>query len=347
MVALWVAIVWLAVITWLVLDGRTLGMGALRLFVAESPDERREVLDAIGPMWSWYEVWLVAAGGVLLLAFPAVLAAAFSGYYLALFLIAWLLVLRGIAIELARHLDQPLWLSFWDLVLAWSSALTILVLGVALGNVVRGVPIDESGEFPMAFFTDFRTSGHVGLLDWYSLLIGALNLAAFGAHGTNYLTSQCNGAVRERSRVAGRLLWSATAILGVAVAVATWVVRPDLWAELWSRPLAILLLLAAAGGLVAIVAGYRSGRYPMAFVGSCALIAGLLGARAAASFPILLYSTLDPERSVSAYAAASRHDSLVIALVWWLIAAPLALVWHALASRSFRGRLGHGPLPPG
>src|SRR5262245_18242700 len=105
------------VITWLVLDGRTLGMGAVRLFVAKSPDERREVLHAIGPMWSWYEVWLVAAGGVLLLAFPAVLAAAFSGYYLALFVIVWLLVLRGIAIELARHLEHPLWLSFWDLVL--------------------------------------------------------------------------------------------------------------------------------------------------------------------------------------------------------------------------------------
>jgi cytochrome bd ubiquinol oxidase subunit II len=348
MVEVWFAIFWLMVITYLVLDGRTLGMGALRLFVAANPDERRQVLDAIGPMWSWYEVWLVGAGGVLLLAFPAVLAAAFSGYYLALFLILWLLILRGVAIELGRQLDHPLWQSFWDLTLALSSAFLILLLGVALGNVVRGVPIESNGEFPMAFFTDFGVRGRVGLLDGYTLLVGALNLAVFGAHGATFLTSKSTGAVRDRSRVAGRLLWSATAVLGLAVAVATWIVRPDLWTSLWSRPLAIVLLLVAAGGALAIRAGYRAGRDQLAFVGSCALIVGLLGARAAASFPILLYSTLDPECSVSAYAVASRHHSLVIALVWWLIAAPIALLWHVLASRSFRGRLGQGPLiPPG
>jgi cytochrome d ubiquinol oxidase subunit II len=139
----------------------------------------------------------------------------------------------------------------------------------------------------------------------------------------------------------------ATAILGLAVAFATWIVRPDLWSALWSRPLAIVLLLAAAGGALAICAGYRIGRDQLAFAGSCTLIVGLQGARAAASFPILVYSTLDPERSISAFAAATRHHSLVIALVWWVIAAPIALLWHVLASRSFRGRLRQDPpVPP-
>src|SRR5262249_10252168 len=153
------------------------GAGALRLFVSTTQDERRQVLDAIGPMWSWYEVWLVGAGGVLLLAFPPVLAAAFSGYYLALFLILWLLGLRGVAIELGRHMSHPLWSAFWDLILTASSGLLMVIFGVALGNIIRGVPLNEQGEFHMAFFTDFRVDGHVGLLDWYTLTVGLFALA--------------------------------------------------------------------------------------------------------------------------------------------------------------------------
>jgi len=346
MVELWFGIFWIMVATYLILDGRTLGAGALRPFVASNVDERRQVLDAIGPMWSWYEVWLVGAGGVLLLAFPPVLAAAFSGYYLALFLILWLLVLRGISIELGRHLDHPLWQSFWNATLAASSTLLILLLGAAFGNIIRGVPLDARGEFHMAFFTDFGVRGHVGLLDWYTLLVGALNLAGLGAHGATFLTNKTTGVVRERSKGAGRWLWSATLILGIAVALATRIVRSDFWSELWSRPLSIVFLLVAAGGGVAVLAGRRSDRDGLAFAGSCALIGGLLGARAAASFPILLFSTLDPQNSVSAFEAASLHQSLVIGFVWWLIAAPLAVTWHVLASRSFRGRIGSDALIP-
>src|SRR5262245_28974609 len=150
MVELWFAIFWAMVATYIVLDGRTLGASALRPFVASGPEERREVMEAIGPMWSWYEVWLVSAGGVLFLAFPAVLAAAFSGYYLALFLILWLFVLRGTSMELEHQLDHPLWRSFWSIVLAGSSGAILLLLGVTLGNVIRGVPLDEHGEFHLA-----------------------------------------------------------------------------------------------------------------------------------------------------------------------------------------------------
>jgi cytochrome d ubiquinol oxidase subunit II len=340
MVELWFAIFWIMVATYLILDGRTLGAGALRPFVSANPDERQQVLDAIGPMWSWHEVWLLGAGGVLLLAFPSVFAATFSGYYLALFLVLWLLVVRGISIELLHYLHHPLWDSLWNFALAVSSALLIVVLGVALGNIVRGVPLDEHGEFHLAFFTDFGVRGRVGLLDWYTLLIGAFNLAGLGAHGATFLTSKTVGSVRERSKAKGKWLWSATLVLGIAVTLATRVVRPDLWSGLGSRPLPIAFLLVAAGGAVALFAGSRSDRDGMAFTGSCTLIAGLLGARASASFPILLYSTLEPRDSVTAFAAASQHQGLAIAFVWWLIAAPIAVTWHVLANRSFRGRVG-------
>lgn len=336
MVEIWFAIFWLMVTVYVILDGQTLGAGALRLVVASNTDERRQVLDAIGPMWTWYEVWLVSAGGVLLLAFPAALAAAFSGYYLALFLILWLLILRGVSIELGRHLNHPLWKSFWDFVLAASSVLLMVLFGVALGNIMRGVPLDEHGEFHMAFFTNFRAQGHVGLIDWYTLSVGIFALAAISAHGATFLSYKTAGAIQDRSRRAVKRLWFATLALGVIVALETQNVRPDTWSALVSRPLPLIFIFIAAAGAVAIFSGYRAGRDGWAFTGSCALIAGVLAARAAAVFPVILYSTLDPEHSMLAYRVATRHQSLVIALIWWLLAAPLAILWHVLASRSFR-----------
>lgn len=349
MVEVWFSVFWLMVTTYVLLDGRTLGAAALRLFVSSTKDERRQVLDAIGPVWSWYEVWLVGAGGVLLLAFPSVFAASFSGYYLALFLILWLLVLRGIAIELGRHLDDPLWNTFWDFILTASSALIILLLGVALGNIIRGVPLSERGEFHMPFFTDFGVHGNVGLIDWYTLSVGLFALAGLGAHGATFLTNKTTEVIRQRSKAAGARLWCLTLFLGIVVAIETRMIRPELWSDFGSRPLSIVSFVLALGGAVAVFAGYRSNRDGLAFAGSCVLIAAVIGARAAASFPVLLYSTLNPAQSVSAFQAASSRHGLVIALVWWLIAAPIAVTWHVLASRSFRGRVGpaHSSRPTG
>jgi len=116
--------------------------------LASNADERRQVLDAIGPLWTWHEVWLVAAGGVLLLAFPAVLATAFAGYYLALFLVIWLLIARGVSMEVGGHVAHPLWQAFWDFVLTSSSALLATLLGLAFGNIIRGVPLDFERRIP-------------------------------------------------------------------------------------------------------------------------------------------------------------------------------------------------------
>src|SRR5262245_26276131 len=133
----WFAIFWFAVIAYAVLDGRSLGAATLRPFVTSDAAEGMQVIEAIRPLWSWHEVWLIAAGGVLVLAFPAVFAATFSGYYLALFLVLWLLVLRGIALEVGRHVENTLWQAAWDFVLTGSSALLAVVLGIAIGNLVR------------------------------------------------------------------------------------------------------------------------------------------------------------------------------------------------------------------
>src|SRR5580704_7510402 len=150
----WFAIVVVMLTVFTVLDGFDFGVGILHRFVAKTDAERRTVLAAIGPVYDANEVWLIAAGGVLFMAFPRTYSAAFSGFYLALMIVLWLLILRGIAIEARSHHENPLWREFWDTVFSLSSVLLAVVLGTSLGNVVRGVPVDESGFFAMPLFTD-------------------------------------------------------------------------------------------------------------------------------------------------------------------------------------------------
>src|SRR5690348_9953324 len=165
MIALWYAVVSFMLILYVVLDGRNFGAGMLHWFVARTPGERRQVIAAIGPLWTWHEVWLVGFGGTLVAIFPRLMASAFAGYYLALFLILWCLILRGISIEVSGHMSDRVWQGFWDFVYVLASLLISVLFGAAAGNVARGVPLDADGNFSMAFFTDLNVWGHVGRLD--------------------------------------------------------------------------------------------------------------------------------------------------------------------------------------
>ena len=164
MVEIWYAIVSFTLLTFVVLDGLDIGAGLLQHFVCRTEAERRTVIAAIGPLWSWHEVWLVAFGGTLVAVFPRLMASAFAGYYLALFLILWCFILRGVSIEVGGHINDRLWQGFWDFVFVVASSLLAILFGVAAGNLARGVPLASDGTFSMAFFTDFKTHGYVGLL---------------------------------------------------------------------------------------------------------------------------------------------------------------------------------------
>src|SRR6516225_1580612 len=152
--ALWYAIVAGMLAVYVALDGFDFGAGILHRFVARTDMERRTVLAAIGSVWDGNEVWLIAAGGLLFMAFPKAYSASFSGFYLALMIVLWLLILRGVAIEFRSQQENPLWREFWDTTFAFSSALLAIVLGTALGNVVRGVPVDATGFFAIPLFTN-------------------------------------------------------------------------------------------------------------------------------------------------------------------------------------------------
>jgi cytochrome bd ubiquinol oxidase subunit II len=339
MIAMWYAIAGFTIILYLVLDGRNFGAGMLHWLVAKTPEERRQVVAAIGPLWSWHEVWLVAFGGTLFAVFPRLLASAFAGYYLALFLILWCLILRGISLEVGGHIDDRLWQGFWDFVFVVANTLLAIVFGAAAGNMARGVPIASDGTFSMAFFTDFAPRGYVGLIDWYTLSVALFATVALAAHGATYLTLKTEGAVHERSASYARLLWAAAAPLLLAISVESEFVRPDLLGHAIQNPFWWLGFLLVCGAAIVLVSGLATRRELRAFIGSNLLLAGLLATGAAAIFPVVLHSTLAPEDSLTAYDVAAGPKSLAYATVWWPFGFVLAAAYFVFVSRQYAGKV--------
>src|SRR5207302_5341443 len=171
---IWFWLVAIMIATYVLLDGFDLGAGAIHLLVAKTDGERRQVLHSIGPVWDGNEVWLIAGGGTIYFAFPVLYASAFSGFYLPLMIVLWLLIARAIGIEFRTRLEVPVWRSFFDGLFAISSALLAIFFGAALGNVVRGVPMASDHLFFEALWTDWRVSAHPGILDWYTVLAALL-----------------------------------------------------------------------------------------------------------------------------------------------------------------------------
>jgi cytochrome d ubiquinol oxidase subunit II len=339
MIAIWYAVVSFMLIIYIVLDGRNFGAGMLQWFVAKTPEERRQVIAAIGPLWTWHEVWLLGFGGTLIAIFPRLMASAFAGYYLALFLILWCLILRGVSLEVGGHINDRLWQGYWDFIFVCSNFLLAILFGAAAGNVARGVPLNADGNFSMAFFTDFNVRGHVGLLDWYTVSIAILATVVLAAHGATYLTLKTEGPVHDRCGIWAKYLWVAVVPLSVVVLVESRIVRPDLPGRAWSNPFWWLGLVVTVVSIVALVSGLAGRREKRAFLGSNFLIVGLLATGAAAIFPVMLYSTLSPEHSLTAYGVASSPSTLRLASFWWPAGFALAVFYFIVISRRYAGKV--------
>jgi cytochrome d ubiquinol oxidase subunit II len=327
MATAWFCLLAFMLIVYVVLDGFDLGAGVLHLFVAD----RRAVLAAIGPVWNGNEVWLIASGGLLVFAFPQVYATAFSGIYLPLMMVLWLLILRGLAIELRSHHGNALWHQFFDVVFGVASTVLALVLGVALGNVVRGVPIDQTGTFELSLFAG--QPGEHGAIDWYTASVGAFAVAALAAHGAMFLRWKTTLDLR---RLAVRL-WIVTAALAVAITAETAFVRPSLFANLASRPGLWVVALLVLGGFAGVFVALARGRELAGFLASASVIAGLLTLAAGSLYPLILPSTIDARYSLDV-TASNDHGSLAIGLAWWIPAIALAIGYFAHLFRSFRGK---------
>ena len=339
MIATWYGVVSFMLIVYVVLDGRNFGAGMLHWLVARTPEERRQVVAAIGPLWSWHEVWLVGFGGTLLAIFPRLMAVSFAGYYLALFLILWCLILRGMSLEVGGHINDRLWQGFWDFVFVFSSFLLAVLFGAAAGNTARGVPLDETGTFSMAFFTDFNVRGHVGILDWYTVSVAVFAVVILAAHGANYLTLKTEGPVHDRSAFFAKRLWLAVIPLLMLVTAETWCVRPELVTNGFANPLSWLGMVVVVGAAMAVATGIRGGHEMRAFLGSNFFIAGMLVAGAATIYPVMLYSTIAPEYSLCAGQVATGPGALILAAIWWPVAFVLSAGYFIFISRRYYGKV--------
>lgn len=335
----WFIIVSLMFTTYVVLDGFDFGAGILHLVVARTDEERRTVLASIGPYWDGNEVWLVAGGGVLFFAFPRAYSASFSGFYLPLTMVLWLLILRGLSIEFRSKEESPLWRTAWDGVFFFSSALMAIVLGAALGNIIRGVPLESTGFFSGPLFTDFRPGKYPGVLDWYTMLIGAFGLVALAMHGALFLRMKTEGPVRDRTDALAWKLWLAVIVVGLPMAAATMELRPEFFEVMASRPLAWVLALVNFGALAAIPVALRRRSVGGPFLSSCILIASSLATAATGMYPLMLRSTIRPENNMTIASSAAGTVGLRAGLGFWALAIALAIAYFVLLFRAFRGKV--------
>lgn len=335
---LWFAILAAMLTTYVVLDGLDFGAGIAHLFVAKTDAERRTVLAAVGPVWDGNEVWLIASGGILFFAFPRAYAAATSGFYLPLMIVLWLLIFRGLSIELRSVIDNILWRAFWDTAFAGSSFLLAFVFGATFGNLVRGVPIDDDGYFSTPLFNTFWPSAFAGAIDAYTASVGLFAVAVLGIHGALFLRWKTNGDVAKNATAFAKRCLSAALVLDIVVALGSAVVRPDALHAFESRPLAWVFAVVAMSGAVVAMRGLARDQELTPFIGSCLFLAGTLLAGAVALAPTILRSTIDPSYSLDAARAASGAHGLAIGLYWFTPAITLAVVYVVMVLRATRGK---------
>ena len=318
---------------YVILDGFDLGAGMLHFFVAKTNAERNVVLRSIGPVWDGNEVWLLAAGGTMILAFPMLYARAFSGFYLPLMIVLWFLVFRALGIELRHHVDHPLWRQFWDVAFSLSSLLLTIFFGAALGNVVRGVAMNDAGVFFAPLWTNFRVDPEPGVLDWYTLIVALNATVAVAMHGAAWIGWRATGDVQRRCGALLSPLWTATLVLTAVTTLATYFVQPQMGHNLQSTLGWWLAPGLAVAGLVGLRLFTRREQRRAAFLSSCAFLVGMLGSAAAATFPFVLPAR-DATQGLTIAQAATEPYGLQVALYWWVPGVLLAIGYFTFNYRN-------------
>jgi cytochrome bd ubiquinol oxidase subunit II len=336
----WFWLVAIMITGYVVLDGFDLGAGVIHLFIAKTDQERRMVLRTVGPVWDGNEVWLVAGGGTLYFAFPLLYASGFSGFYLPLMIVLWLLILRGVGIELRTHLDSPVWRGFFDGCFAVSSILLTVFFGAALGNVIRGVPLQKDGYFFLPLWTNWNVGSSPGVLDWYTVIAGLVALVALTMHGAHYVAMKTGGELNARSRRTASFLWPVLLLLTLISLFATLSIRPGLLYNYKRFPVLYIIPVAVAATLFAMLSFRRKQNDTGAFLSSAAYLVFMLVGAAAAVYPNLLVSSTDQALNITIQNAHTGWYALRVGLVFWGFGMALAIGYFVFIYRMFRGKVG-------
>jgi len=328
----WFVVLAFTLAVYAVLDGFDLGIGAVHLLLGRTREERARLIDSIGPVWNGNEVWLIVAGSSMFVAFPNLYATSFSGFYLALMLVLWLLLLRGLGIEFRHQIHHPMWEHAWDVVFSLASVLLALLFGVALGNVLRGVPFDAAGEFQGTFAV---------LLNPFSILGGLLSVVTLGWHGACWAALKTEGPLQLRARRFAAALWIPAVALLVAMVGASFVTRPDFAHNFMRYPPLLLGPATAIAALIGNRSAVRRGEDRRAFIASSAYVASVLASVTAGLYPMLLPASVgNPGPGLDIYNAAAPAGSLRVALIAYVIGLSIVSVYMVYVYRVWRGKAG-------
>jgi cytochrome d ubiquinol oxidase subunit II len=336
---IWFWLVAVMIVGYVVLDGFDLGVGVLHLFLPRTEGERETALHSIGPVWDGNEVWLLAGGGTLYFAFPLLYASAFSGFYLPLMIVLWLLVLRGISIELRNHVDIGVWTSLLDGVFGISSALLAIFYGAALANVLRGVPLQADGYFFLPLWTNWQPGVHPGILDWYTVIGGLVALVALTLHGALWLTIKVSGDLAQRACRAINPLLALVGLLTIVSLIATIAVRPASLDNYYHYPVTFIVPV----GVLASIAGiwfFNRNQHPgKAFLSSALYLFFMLAGACWGVYPTLLPATTGADRDITLARAISGPHTLAVGLAWWSFGMTLAVAYVVFVYSRFKGKV--------
>ncbi len=336
---IWFWLVAVMIVGYVVLDGFDLGVGVLHLFLVRNEDERRTTLSSIGPVWDGNEVWLLAGGGTLYFAFPTLYASAFSGFYLPLMIVLWLLIVRGVSLELRNHLDMGVWQSLLDGLFGIASLLLTVFFGAALANVIRGVPLQPDGYFFLPLWTDWMPGVHPGILDWYTVIGGLVALVALTLHGTLWLTIKTSGDLYQRAQRLVTPLWAALIALTIVSLIATIGVQPHSLDNYIAHPLTFVVPVGVIASLAGILLFNRRHKPIHAFISSCLYLFFMLAGACWALYPTLLPATTGSEYNITMDRALSGPHTLSVGLVWWTLGMAMAVSYVVFVYSRFKGKV--------
>ena len=336
---IWFWLVAVMIVGYVVLDGFDLGVGVLHLFLVRTEAERQVSLRSIGPVWDGNEVWLLAGGGTLYFAFPLLYASAFSGFYLPLMIVLWLLVLRGVSLELRNHIDVGVWLALLDGVFGLSSALLTIFFGAALANVLRGVPLQADGYFFLPLWTNWTPGASPGILDWYTVIGGLVALVALTLHGALWLVIKVSGDLAKRACSLINPLLALVSLLTIVSLIATIDVRPASLDNYYHYPFTFIVPIGVLASLGSIWFFNRNAQPTKAFLSSCMYLFFMLAGACWGIYPTLLPATTGSDRDITLSRALSGPHTLSVGLAWWTFGMTLAIGYFVFVYSRFKGKV--------
>ncbi|MCF1191503.1 cytochrome d ubiquinol oxidase subunit II [Mangrovimonas sp. AS39] len=348
----WYIVLMFMLAIYVVLDGYDFGAGIIHLFFAKSEEDKKAITKSIGPFWDANEVWLIASGGVLFFAFPTLYASSFSGFYLPLMMILWLLIFRAVGLELRGQVHNKMWESIWDKAFGISSLLLALFFGIALGNVVRGVNLGmvENGvsvHEPHYFFlplwnpTFSPKAVHLGIIDWFTILLGIIAVVILTIHGANWIIFKTNSSLNKKLRKAIFILNFVLMAL-VLVSVLTWhIIEPNPFDNFIKNPYLWVFPVLMVFGLLGLFRIRSFKKDGTGLIFSTLFLVGGFASTAASIFPNLLPSTNSLNPSLTIYNMAADDYGLSVGIKWFVVAILLVAVYFFIQYKVFKGKMDH------